>query len=265
MPGGRQRNGDSALYVSCLILYQMLATLSRRLDAMLRPDPSDVPSISFQKDAVTVKVEYRGGTRLFCIYNQCYFMCAKLNPMPMGEDVHQTAFRNLYLKEDRMDLSRFTESRSTDNGMRLRIETEFTRAPATVSSFQMPSLFGGRKKEELVITWKKCDTYKLFPVDSSTSVENCDAVTVALNFESQTDPCLRLLVGHHEFRHSVLTFPRQDEILSFLWRDGVRLTELKQSPDSHYETRSQMHTQFEDSTHRVMKFSWMEYVVFEND
>jgi hypothetical protein len=264
----------------CFALYRMLAAISRRLDAVLHPDPRDVPSASFQKDTVTVKVEYRN-RRLLCIYNQCYFMCDKLNPMPLGDDAHYTAFCNL--TEARVELSRFTELRSTDNGMQLRIETEFTRAPATgtrapTSSFQMPALFGGRKKEELggrkkeelVIAWKESDTFKMFPVDSSTSVEDCDGdrcaelstVTAVLNFRDQNNPCLRLLVGHHEFRNTVYTFKEADEIKAFLWRDGVRLSKIKISPDDAFKTCKQIHIQFEDSTHQVMVFNCMEHVIY---
>jgi hypothetical protein len=252
-----------------VIVYQMLAAISRRLDAVLHPDPRDVPSVFFQKDAVSVKVEYRNG-RLLCIYNQCYFMCDKLNPMPL-DDAHHTAFCSL--EEARVELSRVTELRSTDNGMQLRIETEFTRAPVTrapATSFQMPALFGGRKKEELVITWKESDTFKMFPVDSSTSVEDCDSdrcaelstVTVVLNFPDQTNPCLRLLVGNHEFRKTVYTSEEGDEIKAFLWRDGVRLSKIKISSDDAFKPCKRLYIQFEDSTHQVMGFNCMEHVIY---
>ena len=246
----------------------MLASISRRLDAILRPDPSKVPFVCFEKDVVTVRIEYRYNNDkqgLYCIYYQCYYICEEMDPMPTAGDIEYITYWNL--KQDRIYLSRFTEFRSTDNGMAFRIKTEFARAPANVSSFQMPYPFGRPKKEEFVLTWKECETIKLFPVDSSTKTEKSDVsvVIVALNFDDKKHPCIRLMVGHHEFRLDTENVSGGNDIKSFLWSNGVRLIELTETQNQYSQTQMDMHTVFEDSTHVVRYLIWREYTISDND
>jgi hypothetical protein len=233
----------------------MLASISRRLDAILRPDPR-VPSISFTINSATVKIERRIDNHicgLYCIYEQRYYICDGIKSFLESDDTYKNVFLILHTPN-----TEFKEFQQLDQRTGLKIKTVFTVPYET-------GFFDVKFKRNVSITWKICDSIKLFPVNPSTGVGDSRSVIVEKKFDYRYYSHLRLIDGRRDFRRKFDNDEGKKELCAFLWQDGVRLLTFEEKPNQYFPEELVLHTKFEDTNNDHVALIWIEHTVCSDE